>query len=330
MAALAMLGTGLPAAAQVPTDYDDAVAARRADEPARAVTLLDRWLAQHPADSDALVQRGYAHLALGDLNAAQRDFEAALAIAPGYADASAGLQQVARRRDETPAGFLVVGGAFSDLEAGARDWGEASIDGEVPLSPTASVGARAGWYRRFGLEDIELGGRLGFHPDDDVWLRANVGGTPSADFRPELALGAGVDVRVARGPQATVLTFDASWQRFPAQQVWSLNPGVTQYFGAGKWSATARGIGIVLEGGSLEVGILGRLDYAPTERQRYFIGAVNGPDTDIGIVSRVTSIFAGAEVPLGGGLSLLPSVAQEWRSAGFDRTEFRLEVKAAF
>jgi YaiO family outer membrane protein len=317
-------------AAQAVSDYDAAVEARRNGGAERAIVLLDRWLAEHPDDTDALVQRGYAHLALGQRRAAERDFRTALALAPDYTDARSGLERATARNPDASGGFVIAGGSFSDLEAGRSDWWEASIEGEARVSERVSLGGRAAWYRRFGLEDFEAGARIAVRASDDVWLRAGVSGTPQADFRPELAFSAGGDWRVAGGPQATVLSLDAAWQRFPLQQVWSLNPAVTQYLGDGRWSATLRGIGIVPEGGNLEIGVLGRLDYAADDRTRFFVGAVNGPDTDIGIVSRVTSLFAGAELPLNARLSVLPSVAREWRSVGFDRTELRIDVKATF
>jgi YaiO family outer membrane protein len=294
------------------------------------LALLDRWIAVHPQDSDALVQRGYVHLSAGDRQQAERDFRAALAIAPAYEDARAGLALIRERENDVRRGFVIAGGSFSDLDGGASDWWEASLAAEAPVSSDVSLGGRATWYRRFGIEDIEIEGRIAAHPSDSLWLRASIGGTPSADFRPELALSTGADLRIADGPAATVLSLDTAWQRFPLQDVVNITPGITQYFGEGRWWATVRGIGIVPSGAGLEVGVLGRLDHAPDERRRFFAGAVNGPDTDLGIVTRVTSVFAGAELPLGERWTLLPSLAREWRDVGADRTEVRIELKAVF
>lgn len=326
---LAVFGAPL-SAQQPPSDYEAAVTARRAGDLAGSLVLLDRWIADHPQDSDALVQRGYVHLASGDRKKAERDFRAALAIAPAYEDARKGLALIDDRENTAPPGFVIAGGSFSDLNRGASDWWEASLAAEVPVSREVSLGGRAAWYRRFGIEDVEIEGRIAAHPSDNLWLRASIGGTPSADFRPELALSAGADLRITEGPTATVLSLDSAWQRFPLQDVVSITPGMTQYFAGGQWWATVRGIGIVPSGDSLEVGVLGRLDYAPDERHRFFAGAVNGPDTDLGIVTRVTSVFAGAELPLGKRWLILPSLAREWREVGADRTEVRIEIKAAF
>ncbi len=329
LAVLAISGGPLNAQ-QPPSDYEAAVNARYAGDLVGALALLDRWIAGHPKDSDALVQRGYVHLSSGDPQKAERDFRAALVIAPTYEDAHAGLALIDERENNAPRGFVIAGGSFSELDRGASDWSEALLAVEAPVSSEVSLGGRAAWYRRFGIEDVELEGRVAAHPSDNLWLRASIGGTPSADFRPELALSAGADLRIAEGPAATVLSLDSAWQRFPLQDVVSITPGITQYFGGGQWWATVRGIGIVPSGDSLEVGVLGRLDYAPDDRRRFFAGAVNGPDTDLGIVTRVTSVFAGAELPLGKRWSILPSLAREWRDVGADRTEVRIEIKAAF
>lgn len=320
----------LPLAAQDANDYQQAVAARAAGEHARAVALLDAWIANHPVDSDALVQRGYAHLALGQTAQAQADFEAALAVAPSYTDARDGLAILRQRQSAEPRGFVVAGGAWSALTGNRPDWWEATLSGEAPVSQNLSLGGRVSWFERFGIENVELEGRVAARAAPNLWLRASLGGAPSADFRPEIAAALGADLRVAEGPQATVLSLDTSYQKFPLQDVVTVMPGVTQYFGDGRLWGTLKGIGIVPDGGALELGVMGRLDFAPDDRQRYFAGAVRGPDTDLGIVTRVTAVFAGAELPLAKRLSLLPSVSHEWREVGGDRTEFRIDLRARF
>lgn len=328
--ALGAAAIASPGLAQQQNDYEAGVAARQAGDPARAEALLDRWIAAHPADADALVQRGYARLARGDRRGAQDDFRATLAIAPEYADARDGLARAQSADTDRPPATLALEGAWSDLSGGARDWREVTLDGETSVSTSTHIGGRANWYERFGREDVELVGRIGLHPSRDIWLRAFAGGTPNADFRPELEAGLGMDYRVAPGANPTVLTFDASYQRFPLQDVVTINPGVVQYFAGGKAWATLRGIGTVADGGPLQVGALGRVDYAPRDRSRIYAGIANGPDTDLGIVTRVTSFFGGGEIPLADTFALTGGLSHEWRQGGAERTEVRVGVKAAF
>lgn len=327
---LLLAATAAPLSAQPASDYDAAVEARQAGDPLRAVTLLDRWLAEHPRDSDALVQRGFAHLALEQRSKAAADFRSALILAPDYIDAREGLARAERGGDDADGGYILASGAWSDLGGGAEDWKEASLELAAPVSRTVTVGGRVAWLRRFGAEDVELLGRAALHPSDDLWLRMSAGGTPGATFRPEIALAVGADYRLAAGSAATVVSLDGSYQRFPLQEVVTINPAVVQYFAGGKAWATLRGIGTVADRGNLQVGALARVDYAPAMRRRFFAGVANGPDTDLGIVTRVTSLFGGAEFPVSDGLSVLPSIAHDWRENGGDRTEFRLELKAAF
>jgi hypothetical protein len=132
------------------------------------------------------------------------------------------------------------------------------------------------------------------------------------------------------GGDATVLALDGAYQRFPLQDVVSINPSLIQYVANGRAWVTLRGIGVVADGGPLEVGGLLRGDYVPAPEWRVFGGVSNGPDTDLGVVTRVTGLFGGAEAPLAKRLGVTGSVTREWRDGGFDRTELRLGLKAHF
>lgn len=329
LAALAMVVPSAAAAQQAPTAYEAGVAARQAGESAEAKRLLEAWLAEHPEDVDARLQLAYAELALGNLRAARAGFEEVLRRAPDYGDAREGLALVAARGDtsgEARAGQFLLEGALSDLSGPAAGWSEVAADLTLPASSSTTLGARAAHYGRFGLDDVELVGRVGWRAADGVWLRAHAGLTPEADFRPELSIGGGMDLRLTTG-NATVLTFDAEYQRFPLQEVVSINPGIVQYLADGQAWITLRGIGTIADGGPLQAGALARGDYAPKDGWRLFAGVANGPDTDLGVVTRVTSLFGGIEAPLGSRFGIVGSIARDWREAGADRTEFRLGLK---
>lgn len=329
---LALAIAPMPATAGEPGDYQAAVVARQAGQPAEAKRLLLRWLADHPDDIDARLQLAYADLALGNRGEARAGFEFVLQRAPDYADARAGLALLAARdadREPTSDRQFQIDGAISDLPTGLTDWTELSANLTIPLDPRRWVEARGTYYERFGLDDVELVGRIGVRAADNVWLRGHFGGTPAADFRPEVSLGGGIDVRLSQG-NATVLTLDGNWERFPSQDVVTFNPGVVQYFADGNAWITLRGAGVVADGGSLQLGGLARGDYVPAEGWRLFSGVADGPDTDLGVVTRVTSLFGGLEAPLGRTFTLAGSVGRDWRSVGADRTEFRLGLKARF
>ena len=305
--------------------YDRAVALRQSDA-AGAVVLLERWLVDHPADADARVQLGFALLTLSRLDEAEREFAAVLAEAPGYSDARQGLRLVRERRDgdaETRPGFVVIDGAVSNLGEGQSDWHEAGVLAALPLGTGDTLEAEGRWFERFGLEDVELAARYTHRAGSDLWLRAGLSATPSADFRPEIGLSAGIDYRLA---PATVASLDTSWQRFPLQEVVTLRPSLTQYFDEGRFALTAGARAVFVDDETL-VGGSARADWLPRERTRVFVGAANGPETDLGVVSDTTSLYGGGELPLTGTLSLLGSVSREWRGLGADRTEARLGIR---
>jgi YaiO family outer membrane protein len=330
--ALVLSVLAAPVSAQDASAYDAGVKARLASRPAEARALLETWLQRHPDDVDAKLQLALAELALGDLDAAEAGFREVLAQAPNYADARDGLEAVAARRSSQTAstrGSLLVEGAISQLGGSAADWREVAAELEIPAGSRGTIGGRAAYYRRFERDDLEFVARAGFHPSEDLWLRAFAGGTPKADFRPKIEFGGGFDMRLSH-TAATVLSVDAAYQRFPTQDVFTINPGVVKYLAGGNAWVTVRGIATMADGGPVEVGGLLRADFVPESNWRLFGGISNGPDTDLGVVSRVTGLFGGLEAPLGQRISVVGSLSREWRDVSADRTEARLGLKARF
>ncbi len=319
--------TGL---AQDATAYERGVEARLSGDAAGAVPLLEQWLAENPDDVDARVQLGYAYLALGRLEDAERQFRTVVARTPEYTDASQGLAEIQRRRarGDKRQGFVLFEGAVSTLAGGLQDWRETGVVLSVPVAQRDTFDVRGVWYERFGFDDVEIGALYTHRAGDNTWLRMGASGTPSADFRPEIGLTAGVDHRLSEGPSATVIGFDAAWRSFPAQDVFNISPAITRYLGGtGDFSLTARANALVAEDDSLRIGGSFRGDFAPGDRSRAFLGIAAGPDTDVGLVIDTYSIFGGGEVPLGDTVSITGSFAREWRDGPADRTEFRIGLK---
>ena len=327
-AAALALGLAAPAFAQE-TPYEQAVAARLAGDSARAVALLEHWLAEHPGDADARVQLGYALLAEGRAAGAEREFAAVLDDAPDYTDAREGLALARARLSEARRGYLAVEGGLSDGDGGGRQWSEIGLVLIAPVAAGDTMDVQAVHYDRFGLGDTEMGAGYTHRAGRDLWLRAGISVTPGADFRPEIGVRAGADYRIAGGPETTTVGFDASYRKFPLQDVWAVSPAVTQYLAGGRASLTGRLDAVAAEGDVLRLGASVRADYLPSDSERWFLGAGRGPDTDLGVVDTTTSLFGGAEMPVAEGLVLTGSAAREWRRLGVDRTGFRLGIKVA-
>ncbi|RPF70991.1 YaiO family outer membrane beta-barrel protein [Aurantiacibacter spongiae] len=326
-----LLAGSAPARAQDDA-YAAAVAARRNGDPLRAISILEPIIAADPRNSDARVQLGYALLAAGRLDAAEEQFRAVVAAAPDYTDAREGLALIAQRRTH-PAderGFVQVEGALSDLGEGIADWQETAIAVALPAGATDRIGAGLNWYRRFGgIEDTEASLSYVHRSGDDTWLRLGASFTPQADYRPEAGLSVGLDHRLTAGRNALVAGLEGSWRRFPAQDVWQISPSLTRYVASGRGSVTVRVNALAPEGDDLRLGAQARFDWHPAERRRLFVGTGYGPETALGVVTDTWSLYGGGEWPLGEGLSLVGSLAREWRDGPVDRTEARLGVRVA-
>lgn len=320
----------LPTAAQGQDLYAQARDARLAGNSAEAVRLLDSWLADHPGDVDAMLQLGLAYLALDRLDEAETQFGAVLAAAPDYADARDGLARIAERRSYQPqlSSELSFDAGTSLIEGLGRDWVDAGVRFSTSVRPQTTISASGTYYRRFDLEDVELGGGLTSQLGRNMWLRMEAGGTPRADFRPEVSIGMGADWRLTDSANPTVISGDLRHREFPTQAVTTVSPGIVQYLAGGQVWVTARVSALLAEGDDdLRLGWLTRIDYTPVERHRVFGGFARGADTELGVVSKITSIFGGAELPLDETMSLMLSAAQEWRDGSADRTDFRIGFK---
>jgi YaiO family outer membrane protein len=365
-AVLALAALALPAAAlaQAASLYDEAVTARRAGNNERARVLLEQVVAAEPRNSDAHVQLGFAMLALGRLADAERTFRQALAIAPDYQDARIGLARVAQRRGDRaaalaeleaidpfnreagalraelqrgeeragpqPRNSLDIDLAYSDLEGGRPDWKEGSIRLRHQATPATAIGAGLEVFRRFGLTDVYGELRLDQQLSDAATVYVSLGGTADADFRPEWQIGAGGSVRVAPGPNPTVLTLDARQAHFRSGDIQTLNPGVEHYFGGGRAWLAVRWINIFDEDGDHESGWLARGDLQMNRKVRLFLGAADAPDTSEGVVTETFSLFGGLVYDLDQRRTVRVSLAHEDREGGGDRLQLSLGMGVRF
>ena len=311
------------------TAYERAVTARHAGQPAAAAQLFEEWLTAHPDDTDALVQYGYALLAIGRIDEAEQAFDRVIALAPEYTDASQGLERVAQHRasaTEARRAFLLIEGALSKLETDQNDWREFGIAASVSVNARTIFDVRGTLYERFETRDTEFGALVSHRADDAVWFRFGGSFTPSAAFRPKHGVSAGIDVRLAKH---TIGSFDTAYQKFPLQTVWSFRPGITQYFADGRYALAVHAQAVAADGADILVGGSLRGDYYADSRSRIFAGFATGPETDVGEVRDTTSLYGGGEFPVTDSISLSGSIAQEWRAVGSDRTEGRVGLKVS-
>jgi YaiO family outer membrane protein len=348
-----LVSIAAPASAQGQDDYARAVAARQAGDPATSIALLEPLTADDPANADARLQLGLAYLASDRLDDAERAFRETLAIAPDYADARIGLARVAQRRGDTATARRLLAAVPSDnaeaaafraqLIGGERDTGwRADLDASYSMlegtqpdwkevagalsyrSGDTTIGGRVEWLERFGLSDVFGELRLDQRLSERATGYVAIGATPDADFRPEWQIGLGGSLRVRDGGDATVLTLDARQARYRVGDIQTVNPGIEQYLGDGRYWLTARWINIFDERGTHRMGYLLRGDAQASEGLRLFAGLSDAPDPDQGVVIDTFSLFGGAAVAIGNRSELRASIAHEDRSIGADRTQVSL------
>ena len=353
-------GPGDPAAA-----YSEAVAARRAGDPARAAKLLREVVAARPDDADAHLQLGLALMALGREAEAETALRRTLAIAPAYDDARIALARLAQRRGQPEAALaelepvgpsnleaaglrtrlsagpepaeairyrwsLDLDGSYSSLDRGQSDWREGSAELRYRADERTSLGASVQAARRFGTTDVYGELRVDRRISGGARLYASVGATPDADFRPEWQVGAGGSLRLRKGPAATVATLDARHAEYRAGGISTLTPGAEQYFAGGKAWITGRWINIFEEGGRRHTGWLARGDVMASPRLRLFAGIADAPDLDRGIVTETRSLFGGASFDLDRRTTLRFSAARESRETGADRVQLGIGLGLRF
>lgn len=329
IALLAALSLAGPASAQAPGIYEQAVSARMSGDPAQAIAMLEPLVRDQPANADAWLQLGYGYLALGRLDEAERAFGQVLAIAPSYRDASDGLDLIARRRESSaPRYRLDADGAYSLVGRSQPDWRGAAVQLRAEAGHGLALTGRVEAAQRFGLSDVYVEGRADARSGRASGFVA-IGGTPDADFRPEVQAGAGGSVTAVTGKNPTVASVETRWARFPAGDVWTLAPAIEQYLLGGRAWITARSIN-VFDSGRHSSGWLARADVQASTALRLFGGAADAPDLSEGRVIDTLSLFGGAAVDLDDRRSVRMSIARDRPDGGATRTQFALGLSVRY
>lgn len=351
---LPALAAPVEIAAQVQEDpqalYEAAVADRLAGRHAQAVDRLERVLVQRPTDVDARLNLGLSLLALDRIPEAEIAFRTVLEQTPGYADAEIGLARAAQRRGDRAAARdhaakaaslspdrediarfsrslhdvpwrVDVDVSRSRLSGGLPDWTEARIGASRALAGGWTVGGAVERTQRFDRTDVYLEGRLDRRlAGGDVYVA--LGGTPDADYRPEVMLMVGGSARVAPGLRATL---DASAGRYVSGSVESLHPGLTADLFSERLELAVRWINVWDETDRHRDGYAARATWRITDRFRLSAGRSDAPEASEGVVVDVVATSLGAAFDLTDRLTLRLGAVDEDRGA-YGRDEVSLGI----
>ncbi len=337
--------------AEVRTDpaalYEAAVADRLAGRNDAALSKLNVVLQARPDNVDARLNRGLSLLALDRLDEAAADFEAVLAVAPDYVDARLGLARVAQRRGDLPGAriearraalaapdrpdVVALGRALrpppswridldvsrSRLGADLPDWTETRLGAVRELDQGWTLGAAAEWTERFGNEDLFVEARVDRRFD---WggAYAALGAAREAEYRPEVSIRTGAEVRLSSAISGTL---DASAGRFASGEVTSLQPGLA--IEIGRVRLAARWINLWDENDQRRTGHALSAQWAVRDHLRLRLDHADAPETSEGVTVDVSAVSVGAEIDLTDQISLRLGALQEDRGT-YDREAITL------
>lgn len=221
-------------------------------------------------------------------------------------------------------------GSYSVLNRGREDWQEGTLRLTRFVDRDTAVGGAVEVSRRFGNIDVFGETRIDhrFAPGASGYLA--VGGTPSADFRPEWQVSGGGALRIVPGRNPTVLTLNARQSHYRTGDIQLLSPGIEQYLAGGRAWLTGQWINSFDEDGDHLSGYLVRGDVLATDRLRLFAGLADAPETSEGIAQEVFAVFGGGSYEITERTAVRLSVAHEDRERGAQRTEVQIGTGIKF
>lgn len=330
---------------------------RRAGRVAEAIPLLETATRAAPKDADAWLNLGLAYSAAERLGDAERALMRAQALSPDYADVRLARARVAffrgdraeaeRRlapllgKDNAEAEALAAQIREARTAARAERWrldataiyGErskglnATNSGLLALSRKrgeTTLGGQVEQVRQFGASDTYVEGlvtgRIGY---------IALGGTPSADFRPEWSVRAGTQspAWTVGGTWSAYVAADGVYSRYPVGSVWGLHPSMTLARGEDV-TLTVRWINVVDEANQYRSGYALRAVVRAAPGVMLSAGWAAAPESSEGVTTRVKTASLGAAFDVSKGLTLRVDGAREDRpaykhdviSVGFTRT----------
>lgn len=306
-------------AAEADRIYEAAVQARLAGRTADSIEGSRRVLVLRPNDVDARLNLALALIAADRLDEARVELAAVLAQAPDYEDARVALDRIDRLRGDRLSWRLDVQAGYSRLSQGLDPWRE----GAMTLTRRTARGSVSGTFEyaeRFGLEDVYVEGRI-----DRAVGRGSVygaiGGTPDADFRPEIAVRGGGQTPI--GVQNLSATLDLGVSRYAVGTVTTVQPGFEYTTMGGALVVGARWINVWDEQDTYRSGYSLRALMAIRPSVRLRAGFADAPESSDGRTVDVRAASLGAEVDVTDRVTLRVNAMREERAA-YDRDEITL------
>ena len=330
-----------------------AMAAREAGRTSDAVARFEALARERPADASILRLLGTSYAAAGRYARAAATLEAAQRLAPRDRDIALARARVALWRGgparaaaiadavaaaepdnmELPALRASIAGARSagrpvgvtatqgvsrvSLRAGRRTWTETALAGDVGIGRGATLTGEVEHLDRGRVSDTRGALRIdaAVSPALSAYLGASA--TPDADFRERWAVRGGGEARLGATLTATL---DARYADYGGFHIVAIEPGLRIETRDARFAAALRSINLIDDAGALRTGAGARIEAAASSRVRLFAGGARYSDAEAGVVRRVDSLFAGADVTLTDALTLRVTVDHDRRVSTYSRS----------
>jgi YaiO family outer membrane protein len=249
------------AAAEVMNPVNAARSVRLAGEPDRSLVLIETWLIEHPDDSDAWLEKGFAQIAVGDFAGARGSFDRTLQLSPNYDDAhlglarldyfegkhSSALRRLAARQETAESRALLdqihdaraaeaqrpvradLSAEYSQLSDNLPDWTAYALSLSSRVSGDMTVTGSVEHTRRFERDDVFAQFQVDQFLKSGGSVYGGFGGTVDADFRPRAVIFAGGEMGLtepgSREPELDA-TLYVSTADYTSGQVTTVSPGL--------------------------------------------------------------------------------------------------------
>jgi YaiO family outer membrane protein len=341
--------------------YARAVKERLAGDNADALADLQTLLAKQPDDVDARLQLGFALRAAGRAAEAEAAFREVLRRAPDYKDARVALADLLWAKGDADGARAALGpelmSAPSDAETRAMvqklaarkppplwrvdetllysqlsrdlpEWWEDDLSLSRKVDAQSAVTASVQMLRRFDIGETYVEGAYDRGWSGGEWSLA-VGGSLDPTFRPKIAVhGDALLNPWAHSPWSVALS--ASYARYVAGDVETLNLGLDRQFAGDRGKLSARFIGTHDETGADLPGFSTGASWRFSSRFDASASYVDAAETDTGRTMRVRAAGVAGNYILSDRAILHASVTNEARENSYDRVEFALGATAKF
>lgn len=354
LTALMVLGVGAAAQAQTPNAASD-------------VPALTARVRAAPSDVDSRLKLGLALSQARQWSAAEREFRQVIAQAPDYWDAHIAYARIAywrgdlaeaqrrlapvqaastppataveaqalssdiaaARREGAHGWRLDVTGSYSDLNRGLGPWKEATASLSHPVSADGKgyVAGTVQATERFDRRDVFLEGLYGRTVMGTGEAYVAVGGTPNADFRPQVQVRAGITAPLnGRGLSGGL---HATLAKFPTEETAGLRGMLRQSFLEDRLAISGSIIQVWTDNGRSLTGYAVQGEAAVTERLRLLLGWSDAPESSDGIAIDVKAVTAGLRYDIDERRAIGLTYAHEDRGA-YKRNEVALSTTLRF